>query len=86
MKAKTRKDELVEEIFDHLDRTLSEETKRRLSSSETREIIYTLSDFIIIENFNTIFDHLEKFQNALIQTDDDDEEVVSGFVDELKKI
>lgn len=84
MKTKTRRDELAREIFDHLDRTLSPETKQRLSSSDTREIIYIFSDFVIIESFNTIFDHLEKFQNALIEQDEESEE--SDFVDDLKKI
>jgi hypothetical protein len=82
---RTRKDELALEIFAHLDRSLSDETKAKLSSSDTREIVLTLSEYILIENFNTIFDHLHKFQTALL-TKDDTEENQSDFMDELKKI
>jgi hypothetical protein len=81
---KTRRDELALEIFDHLKRKLSDETKAKLSSSEIREIVYTVSDFVLIEQFNTIFDHLHKFQNALIEESPELEE--SDFMEELKKI
>ena len=85
MRTKTRRDELAEEIFNHLDKKLSDETKAKLSSSETREIVYSLSDFVLVENFNTIFDHLEKFQKAIIEVEYE-EVVESDFVEELKKI
>jgi hypothetical protein len=83
---RTRKDELALEIYAHLDRKLSEETKRKLSSSDTREIILTISEYVLIENFNTIFDHLHKFQTALLESNDSSCEEESDFMNELKKI
>lgn len=80
---KTR-DRVAKEIFEHLNRKLSDETKGRLSSSETRELVYALSEYVIIENFNTIFDHLHKFQTALIEAEPETEE--SDFIEDLKKL
>jgi hypothetical protein len=85
MRTKTRRDEIAEEIFEHLDKKLSAETKSKLSSYDTREIVYSLSDYVLIENFNTIFDHLEKFQKAILEADEE-EVIESDFIEELKKV
>jgi hypothetical protein len=80
---RTRKDEVAESIFDFLDRKLSTDFKRRVPSSDMKEIVYILSDYIVIENFNAIFDHLHKFQTAIMTKEEDFE---SDFLDQLKNI
>jgi hypothetical protein len=80
---RTRRDEIAESIFDFLDRKLSTDFKRRIPSSDVKEIVYILSDYIVIENFNAIFDHLHKFQTALMTQE---EESDSDFLTQLKNI
>ena len=85
------KDEIAQKLFVHLDKTLSPESKAKLTPSLTSEIIYSVTDFVLIERFNSIFDQAIGLEKALIETQnktqkEDELEESESFMKELKNL